>query len=148
MLGKRDIVMTFDPNDYETLFRTEGPWPLRRGLETFQYYRQSVRPDVFQGIGGLISDQGEPWGKMRSTVNPVMMRPKTVKSYASVVDEVAREFVHKMKSQLDANDELPVDFKSDLSLWALESIGVIALDKRLGVMSANRDADSEKLLQV
>lgn len=38
------------------VFRTEGQWPVRTGNETFQYYREKVRPDVFKETGGLVSE--------------------------------------------------------------------------------------------
>lgn len=54
--GRRDVLLSFRPDDYETLFRNEGQWPIRRGIDTFAYYRQKVRPDVFKGLGGLVTE--------------------------------------------------------------------------------------------
>lgn len=64
ILGNKEIIMVTDPNDFEIVFRTEGLWPHRRGIETFNYYRKNIRPDVFKNMGGLISESGEPWGKI------------------------------------------------------------------------------------
>lgn len=146
MLGRRDVLISFDPQDFERVYRTEGQWPLRRGLELFTYYRKNVRPDLFQNMGGLISEQGKEWAEMRSKVNPIMLQPKTVKLYIPPIDEVAVDFLTQMVSKLDANNELPADFGSDLTKWALESIGVIALNQRLGVLSGN-NARAEALVQ-
>lgn len=137
MFGRRDIIFTFDPKDFEKVYRTEGIWPERRGLETFAYYRKKVRPELFKDMGGLISEQGKQWSDLRSKVNPVMLQPKTVKSYIPPVDEVACEFLAQTIEKRDANNELPADFGYQLNKWALESIGVIALDQRLGVLSEN-----------
>lgn len=52
MFGKPDNVLVFDPKDFETIYRTEGVWPVRRGLDTVEHYRRKVRPDIFGG-GGL-----------------------------------------------------------------------------------------------
>lgn len=38
------------------VYRTEGVWPERIGMECFQHFRKNVRPDVFKGIGGLIAE--------------------------------------------------------------------------------------------
>lgn len=148
IMGKPDIVINLDPQQYEKVFRNEGPWPNRRGIEIFDYYRTKLRPDVFKGFGGLVSDQGETWHKMRTAVNPVMLRPATVRSYLPTVDDIAKEFVQKMHILRDANNEMPADFGTELSMWALESVGMIALDRRLNVMSFERDEDSEKLVKV
>jgi hypothetical protein len=56
MFGKLDIVMLYKPEDFETLFRTETIWPVRNGMDAFVYYRKEHRPDVFKGIGGLVSE--------------------------------------------------------------------------------------------
>lgn len=147
MLGRPPSVFTFDPKLSQQVYRNEGVWPLRRGLDTFVHYREKLRPDVFKGMGGLVSDQGEKWHKMRSKVNPVMMQPRTVSSYTDPVDEVSREFVAKIGKLLDENNELPADFATDMGAWALESIGVIALDRRLGAISFKKEPEVEKLIK-
>ena len=56
MMGKKDIVISFDPKDYEKVFRNEGVWPIRRGMETFIYYRKNIRKDIFKDLGGLVTE--------------------------------------------------------------------------------------------
>lgn len=137
-LRRRDVVFSFDPKDYERVYRTEGHWPLRRsGFETLAYYRKYVRPDIFKNVGGLATDQGEPWAATRFKANPVMLKPAIVKSYIPQVDAITREFVAQMREARDAKNELPATFGQELNKWALESIGFIALDKRLGVLATD-----------
>lgn len=50
------VVFDFNPDDFEKIFREEGQWPIRRGLDTYEYYRTKHRPELFQGIGGLVSE--------------------------------------------------------------------------------------------
>lgn len=116
-------------------------------MASFDYYRTKLRPEIFKGMGGLASDQGETWHKMRSAVNPVMMPPKAAKSYIPAIDAVTRDFMSKIDGLRNADGELPATFSKDLSLWSLEAIGVIALDRRLGVMSDDRDADADLLMK-
>lgn len=54
--GQRDTIITYNPEDFEKVYRTEGMWPERIGLLSFEHYRKKVRPDFFQGIGGLVSE--------------------------------------------------------------------------------------------
>lgn len=54
MLGNKEILLVTDPTDFEMVFRTEGIWPNRRGIATFDHYRKEVRPDIFKNLGGLI----------------------------------------------------------------------------------------------
>lgn len=56
MMDKPNIVFTYIPADIEKVYRTEGIWPVRIGLETFTYYRKKVRPDIFKDVGGLVSE--------------------------------------------------------------------------------------------
>lgn len=137
MFGNRDIIFTFDPKDFELVYRTEGVWPQRLGLETFTYYRKKVRPEIFHNMGGLLSEQGKEWADLRSKVNPVMLQPKTVKTYIPPTDEVAIDFLTHVIAKRDVNNELAADFGNDLNKWSLESIGLIALDQRLGVFADN-----------
>ncbi|KAJ6633111.1 putative cytochrome P450 12b2, mitochondrial [Pseudolycoriella hygida] len=145
--GRKDIIITYDPQDFETIFRMEGAWPYRRPIYAFDYFRQNVRADLYKNNGGLLNDQGEIWGQMRSAVNPVMLKPKTVRAYIPAIDDVAVEFVGQMKTLSDENQEMPANFGFELNKWALESIAVIALEHRLGVISNNGDPESQKIIE-
>lgn len=146
--GRPDFVFTYDPKDFETIFRNEGIWPRRRSFFAFDYFRRNVRPDVYKNLGGLINDQGEAWGHMRSIVNPIMLQPKTVRAYIPAIDDVAKDFVAKMKMIGDENQEMPATFGYELNKWALESIAVIALEHRLGVITNDNDPETQKMIQV
>ncbi|XP_053692836.1 cytochrome P450 CYP12A2-like [Sabethes cyaneus] len=146
-LGRKEVLLTFNPNDFEKLFRAEGPWPIRKALDSFIYYRKKVRPDVFHDMGGLVSEQGEAWHKFRTIVNPVMMQPKIVKQYVDKVDDVAREFMLVVKNIRDDKNELPADFDQWLNRWALETMGVLALDTRLGVLAKQQSDEAEHIVK-
>lgn len=148
ILGRPPIVFTFDPTLSQKIYRLEGTWPGRQGHQVFEHYRKKLRPEIFKDMGGLISDQGEAWHKLRTMVNPVMMQPSSIKSYLEPVDAVAREFVHKIGKIRDENSEMPDNFSTEMGAWALESIGVIALDRRLGALEFKRNSDVEQLIQV
>lgn len=93
MLGRPDMLMLYSPEDFETVFRNEGIYPIRPGLQTLHYYRKNLRPDIYGEYGGLASEQGEDWQKFRSLVNPIIVKPQTVKLYVPQVDEIAKEFI-------------------------------------------------------
>lgn len=83
------------------------------------------------------------WQDTRTKVNPVMMQPKTVKSYVPVVQTIADEFVERIRRIRDENSEVPADFANEANRWALESICSIALNQRLGLLNSNPDPDSD-----
>ncbi|KAJ8924326.1 hypothetical protein NQ315_007122 [Exocentrus adspersus] len=144
-LGRKPMVVLFDVNDIEKNFRNEGSFPLRRGMESFTHYRTVTKKDLFQGATGVLTVQGEEWFKFRSTVNPILMQPRAVQQYVGSMDKVASELVDNIRffSTQNEKGEMPGDFENELYKWALESIGVVALDKHLGCLNLNAPKDSE-----
>lgn len=78
---------------------------------------------------------GETWQKYRTIINPVMMQPKTVALYVPKIDQVAQDFIQLTRSSRDTADETPADYGMWCQRYALESIGVVALDRRLNVLA-------------
>lgn len=77
-----------------------------------------------------------------------MLQPKTVKTYITPVDEVAIDFVKRIKSIRDDKNEVPAEFQNEMNKWALETVGCMALDARLGVLgNLEKDSDAQKLIQ-
>lgn len=107
-------------------------------LSTFDHYRNDIRPDLFKESGGLINEQGEKWAKVRTMVNPIMMKPANANSYIPVIDQIAIDFVSHIEKIRDKNKETPANFGNDLRKWALESVCYIALDHRLNVFNTNQ----------
>lgn len=48
----------------------------------------------------------------------------------------------------DDKQELPADFNEWLNRWALETMGVLVLDTRLGVLNKEQSAEVQKLVRV
>lgn len=96
ILGSNPIVMSYNPKDFETVYRNEGIWPERPGNDTLRYHREKFREDFYKGVGGLIPSKGKSWGEFRSIVNPVLMQPKNVRLYYKKMSQVNREFVQRL----------------------------------------------------
>lgn len=92
-MGRPQVVQVFQPQDFEKVLRNDSKWPFRRGLESFVYYRNKKRSDVYEEYGSLISEQDEKWYKTRTLVNPIMMKPQISKLYVPQIDEIADEFI-------------------------------------------------------
>ncbi|XP_046391143.1 probable cytochrome P450 49a1 [Ischnura elegans] len=141
--GKPALMYVFRPEDVEVVFRNEGQWPIRGGMATMSYYRNEMRKEYFQGVVGVLIQNGPKWLESRSRVNPAMMQPRTSMRYIPPISSVAQEFVDRMRAIKDQNDEMPPDFMNELFKWALESIAYVALDTRLGCLRENLPQDSE-----
>uniref|UniRef100_A0A1L8E4J3 Putative cytochrome n=1 Tax=Nyssomyia neivai TaxID=330878 RepID=A0A1L8E4J3_9DIPT len=146
--GKRDIIAVFDPKDFEVVYRTEGTFPMRRGLDSITYYRRVYRKDKYPISLGLVSEQGEGWWDLRHKVNGVMMKPQVTKGYTTAVDEVSSDFVKKLHTLRDSNMETPANFLLQLNLWALESIAYITMNMRMGLLKDKPDESIDKLMVV
>ncbi|CAD7090139.1 unnamed protein product [Hermetia illucens] len=136
LFGNPSIVFTHKPEHFEIVFRTEGQWPVRPVLDTIKSFRENIRSDIFGVHAGLLHSQGKKWGDFRSIVNPVLMQPKTTKLYIPIIDQVASDFLGRIRFLRNpTTNQLPENFEDELNKWTLESIGVIALDTRLGLIS-------------
>ncbi|XP_054747205.1 probable cytochrome P450 12e1, mitochondrial isoform X1 [Anastrepha obliqua] len=147
ILGKPEMVIDLNPADYPIIFRNEGIWPERRGLETFAYHRNVHRADFFQGINGLVTTAGEDWAKIRTAVNPILMQPKNARLYLNTILEINDEFLERIRDTRDPETlEVPGDFHDDMNRLTLEGIVGVALNTRLGMIHKNRDSAECKLL--
>ncbi|XP_068083402.1 probable cytochrome P450 49a1 isoform X2 [Anabrus simplex] len=148
LLGRDDMVFIFDPQDFETVFRNEGPWPIRQLLPSVKEYRSVLRKDFYKGIGGLATSEGKEWQELRSKFNQTMMQPRNAKSYVGPIDTVTKDLIDRMRELRRENAELPPDFINYLFRWALESISLVALDTRLGSLERqfSPDSDAQKMI--
>ncbi|GAB0092981.1 Cytochrome P450 [Sergentomyia squamirostris] len=144
--GKRDTVVVHDPQDFETLYRTSGNFPVRRGLYVLTYYRQHYSKLHVNSLG-LGHEQGASWWDLRHKVNGVMMKPQVVKGYTSAVDDVSMDFVRKLHTLRDKNQETPANFYYHLNIWALEAIAYITMNMRLGLLQDKSNPNADKLAE-
>ncbi|SPP87662.1 blast:Probable cytochrome P450 12a4%2C mitochondrial [Drosophila guanche] len=135
IMGSPPRLTTHNPKDFEVVFRNEGSWPDRPAFHTVAYHRQTHRKDYFQGVEGVAPTKGKAWFDFRSIVNPVLMQPKSVRTYFKKVSQVNQEFVKYIKAIRNASTlEVPDDFIDTINRWTLESVSVVALDKQLGLL--------------
>lgn len=139
MMAKTKLFVA-EPTAVEQIFRTEGKWPIRDGITCFEYYYKNHRKIVDYSLG---TQNGEKWQKFRSIVNQVVMQPRNVKIYVEPIDNVAIQFVERLKSLRDSNQQLPDDLVTEIQKWACESITYVALDTRLGMLDEDFGPDSE-----
>ncbi|XP_047997101.1 cytochrome P450 CYP12A2-like [Leguminivora glycinivorella] len=149
ILGGYNTVFLFDPDAIEHVLRSEEPTPARPSMETLEYYRNRYNKtyDPKRIVG--LNDHGERWREFRTKVNPIMMHPQTIKKYENVLEEISNDMVARLKTLRDENHKITKKLDVEMNLWALESIGVVALGTRLNCFDPNLPADSpvRKLIQ-
>lgn len=56
ILGRPEMVWLYDPDDFQKVYRTEGPWPYRKGFDSVSYWKQHVKPELFNDFQGLVDE--------------------------------------------------------------------------------------------
>lgn len=149
LFGKKDIIMSFNPEDFRTAIRSEGIWPKRRLIETLLYHRKVHRKEEFGNVVGLLGSNDEEWSRIRTVVNPVLMQPRNAKLYLNKMLEVNNEFLLRIREIRDpVTEEMPATFEDEINRLTFESIAVVALNQEIGLIRKNRNSEvATKLFQ-
>ncbi|CAK1551623.1 unnamed protein product [Leptosia nina] len=147
--GAPTLIFLLDAEAAAQVLRSENWMPIRPGFASFEHYRKLKNKDKPNEPTGLITDHGDVWRKFRTTVNPIMLQPKTIKLYSHILAEVATDMVARMKSKRNEKNMIEGKFDVEMNLWALESIGVVALGGRLNCLDQNlpENSPARKLIQ-
>ncbi|CAH2063618.1 unnamed protein product, partial [Iphiclides podalirius] len=144
LLGGPDNVLLFDAESSAEVFRSENVLPKRPGFFSLEYYRKVVKKQKSKNdkFTGLITDHGIRWKELRSTVNPVMMQPKSIKDFTAPLDEIVQQVIVRIKSLRNKDNMIERKFNEEVMLWMLESFGLIAFGIRLNCFDPNLPEDS------
>jgi cytochrome P450 len=143
LVGRPDLLFIYDANEIEKIYRQEGPTPFRPSMPCLVRYKSVVRKDFFGELPGVVGVHGEPWRKFRSNVQKPILQLQTVKKYIQPIETVTEDFIKRMIDMKNGEDEMPPDFDNEIHKWALECIGRVSLDVRLGCLDPNLPPNSE-----
>lgn len=149
LLGRPDMLFVFDANEVERVFRGEDAAPHRPSMPSLNYYKHTLRKDFFsaeENCAGVIAVHGDSWSAFRTKVSRVALSAGAAAQYTAPVAEVADCFVERIRQIRDENMETPDDFLNEIHKWSLESLGLIALDTRLGCFEACEGSESQRLI--
>lgn len=146
LIGHPDLLFVFDGDEIRNIFKKEEIMPHRPSTPSLRHYKANLRKDFFGDNAGLIGVHGEKWNKFRAEVQHVLLQPSTAKKYIAPLNDIAQDFMERIHEMRDENNELPKDFLHEVYKWALESVGRVALDTRLGCLSKNGNEESKKII--
>ena len=83
--GKEPMILLYDPDHVEQIYRAAGPRPDRSGFFALDKKR---RGDAALGgdklkLQGLLATKGEEWWEFRRKVQQPMLKPKATERYTS-----------------------------------------------------------------
>lgn len=134
-------VVISDPDEYNKVIRAEGRMPIRREMEPMAYHRLKNNINL-----GLVNAQGEEWYKYRSVYHRKLLLPKEIHQYSSAMNDVSADFVKRLQNISDADDEVP-NLEMELFKWAMESIGIVIFEERLGCLKSQPNALSQEFIK-
>ncbi|XP_055380217.1 probable cytochrome P450 49a1 [Condylostylus longicornis] len=146
LIGHADLLFVFDGDEIRNIFKQEETLPHRPSMPSLKHYKGQLRKDFFGNTGGLIGVHGKDWENFRSEVQHILLQPQMAKKYIQPLNEIADEFMERIHEMRDENDELPGNFLHELYKWALESVGRVALDTRLGCLSKNETNEAKQII--
>ncbi|KAM7343730.1 cytochrome P450 49a1 isoform 1-T1 [Cochliomyia hominivorax] len=146
LIGHPDLLFVFDGDEIRNIFKKEETMPHRPSMPSLKNYKGKLRKDFFGDIAGLIGVHGKNWELFRQEVQQILLQPQTAKKYIPPLNEIASEFMQRIHEMRDDNDELPANFLHELYKWALESVGRVSLDTRLGCLDPAGNEDSQKII--
>ncbi|XP_053616368.1 probable cytochrome P450 49a1 [Plodia interpunctella] len=149
LLGRPDMLFVFEAAEVERVFRGEDAEPHRPSMPSLNYYKHVLRKDFFSvddNCAGVIAVHGPAWAAFRTKVSRVALSTSAAAQYTIPVAQVADAFVDRLRKIRTDNMETPEDFVNEVHKWSLESLGLIALDTRLGCFEATEGSESQKLI--
>lgn len=143
---RRPVVHLFKPEDFETVFRHQGKYPLRPVSEFLKYYRLN-NPHKYDNAG-LVNSVGEEWYRLRSALTPVLMKMKSLHGMLSHQNEICDDFLTFVRRIREKNTNQIINLQDLLYRLALESICVMCMDCRLGSLDPELKPDSDAQIMI
>ena len=118
----RTSVTLADPSDVAKVLRNGSKYPQRFRFPILDYYREKR-----QKIPGVFFADGPEWYKHRSVLSKRMLRAKEVADYASVLNEIISDFIHRLRTvrQPDRSKKGSITSRSNGRLSLLQNDDVV-----------------------
>ncbi|KAK6188669.1 hypothetical protein SNE40_004801 [Patella caerulea] len=139
-IASMQLFFICDPNCLEELLRQDDKH-VRASVPIWNDYRVRAKQEF-----GVLTADGDNWARMRKIVDKPMLKPKTVETYADDINIVVGDLLDRFK-RVRSPDMVVENLSSELFNWALESIGTILYEKRMGSLSDIRDPENDKFIQ-
>ncbi|XP_077392176.1 cytochrome P450 [Festucalex cinctus] len=131
----------------EQVLRQEGRHPVRTDMPHWRHYRE-----VRNQAHGPLTEMGANWYRIRSILNPRMLKPKHVASYADTINLVVDDFVERLcwlrqnNNKKGGTADMVHDMTEELYKFAFEGICSVLFETRLGCLEQDVPAETQKFI--
>ncbi|XP_066497530.1 cytochrome P450 [Hoplias malabaricus] len=141
--GPLVIVNVANADMIEQVLRQEGRHPVRTDMPHWRTYRE-LRKQAY----GPLTELGANWQRIRSILNPHMLKPKHVSSYTNAINEVVTDFIEKVAwlRTTKGNGLIVHDIAGELYKFAFEGICSVLFETRMGCLNEEIPEETQKFI--
>nr|XP_061799309.1 sterol 26-hydroxylase, mitochondrial-like [Nerophis lumbriciformis] len=128
----------------EQVLRQEGRLPVRTDMPHWRHYRE-----FREQAHGPLTEMGANWQRIRSILNPRMLKPKHVASYVDTINPVVADFLERLcwlRDNNKINGGLVCDVTGELYKFAFEGICSVVFETRLGCLERDVPEETRKFI--
>ncbi|KAM4711304.1 sterol 26-hydroxylase, mitochondrial isoform 2-T2 [Anableps anableps] len=141
--GPFDMVNIASPGLIAQVIQQEGRYPVRIELPHWKEYRD-LRGQAY----GLHVDTGPEWYRIRSVLNPKLLKLKEVSVYAPIIHQVVGDLLGRVELlRSRSQDRATVsDLAAELYKFGFEGISAILFETRLGCLQEEIPEDTLRFI--
>ncbi|PWA28417.1 hypothetical protein CCH79_00015935, partial [Gambusia affinis] len=127
----------------EQVLRQEGRHPIRTDMPHWRDYRE-----LRNKAHGPLTEMGAKWQRIRSILNPRMLKPKHVSSYSNTINEVVTDFIIRVAWLRETKGQgvMVNDLTEELYKFAFEGISSVLFETRMGCMNEVIPEETQKFI--
>nr|XP_015214091.1 PREDICTED: sterol 26-hydroxylase, mitochondrial [Lepisosteus oculatus] len=141
--GPLVVVNVAEAELIEQVLRQEGKYPIRTDMPHWRGYRV-LRQQAY----GPLTEMGAEWQRIRSILNPRMLKPKHVSSYSTAINQVVTDFVHRVRwlRESAGGGAVVHDVAGELYKFAFEGICSVLFEIRMGCLNEQIPQETQKFI--
>ncbi|KAM9709315.1 LOW QUALITY PROTEIN: cytochrome P450 [Menidia menidia] len=126
----------------EQVLRQEGRHPVRTDMPHWRGYRE-----LRNQAHGPLTEMGAEWQRIRSILNPRMLKPKHVSSYSHTINPVVTDFLQRVvRLRASGGGLLVHDLTGELYKFAFEGICSVLFETRMGCMEEDVPEETQRFI--
>ncbi|XP_074514057.1 cytochrome P450 [Sebastes fasciatus] len=127
----------------EQVLRQEGRHPVRTNMPHWRSYRE-----LRNQAQGPLTEMGAKWQRIRSILNPRMLKPKHVSGYTVTVNEVVTDFIQRVAwlRETSGGGVMVNDLTTELYKFSFEGICSVLFETRMGCMNEVVPEETQKFI--